>query len=114
MALPGPARQRVILARRGGAARAFFAGGGLDRRAGAAKNKDVEPLGPVELSATSPGGSHQARRGAVAARQAHNLEVAGSNPAAATFETGPVGATPSGPVAFWPPVAPDPPPAARQ
>src|SRR5262249_18340238 len=29
-------------------------------------------------------GSHQARRGAVAARQAHNLEVSGSNPLAAT------------------------------
>src|SRR5579871_6739558 len=28
-------------------------------------------------------GSHKARRGAVAARQAHNLEVSGSNPLAA-------------------------------
>src|SRR5947208_9608281 len=35
-------------------------------------------------------GSHRARRGAVVARQAHNLEVSGSNPLAATF-IGPTG-----------------------
>src|SRR4051812_35463415 len=29
---------------------------------------------------------HRPRRGAVVARQAHNLEVTGSNPVAATFE----------------------------
>src|SRR5438874_9773367 len=36
------------------------------------------------IAITAWGGFYRTRRGAVAARQAHNLEVAGSNPAAAT------------------------------
>lgn len=42
------------------------------------------PLRAAEQSSTPRSGSHKARRGAVAARQAHNLEVSGSNPLAAT------------------------------
>ena len=43
------------------------------------KSRSTLPADPASQT-----GSHQARRGAVAARQAHNLEVSGSNPLAAT------------------------------
>src|SRR5262249_15487190 len=58
---------------------------------------------PSGWGTTREDGPYQARRGAVVARQAHNLEVSGSNPLAAIQHQRPMGLSPIGRFVFQKP-----------